>query len=175
LEDKKQYEILVKEWVIKCEDFCLAKLSMDWSPRRRSSRGGWYDSAGGPGINMAMSLYFGNDKLPISYSYEYASFDKHPVIGGFYYTKDSKYLRGAMVVCHEMAHAAQFYSSRQLYKQIDRPHGESFKQPYSTIRINLFNYLIPKNQHELASKYNEMLKIKNAKQFIEWEHGLQIS
>lgn len=185
VENKKQAEVLVKEWATKCEDeirswkgyhnFALAMVKSDWSTRRKLSRGGWYTSAGGPGISLAMNNYFDQYLMPINHSYEYASFDKHSVIGGFYYTKKDSFLRPIMVVVHEVAHAVQFYADRQLQVYIDAPHGESFKKPYAKLRANLFNHLIPKNQHELAAKYNEMLKIKNAKQFIEWERGLQIA
>jgi hypothetical protein len=182
---RKSCEEHVKSWARICEDeirswkgfenFALAKVETSWDSRRRYSRGGWYAGAGGPGISIAMKNYYEVSFNTINVSYEYASFHSHPVIGGFYYTKHNTFLRPAMVVCHEMAHAAQFYADRQLGKRIDRPHGDSFKIPYAKIRSSVFNYLIPKNQKELAEKYSEMLKITNEKQFIEWERGLQIA
>ena len=43
-------ETIQKEVYVK---FKLASVKLDWSPNRRSSRGGYY--ADGPGINIAMS------------------------------------------------------------------------------------------------------------------------
>ena len=66
--------------------FVLAKRSFDFSPSRRSSRGGMY--ADGPGINIAMHHYCKNyTGERLIRVYEYKSFDSSPTIGGFY-TKD---------------------------------------------------------------------------------------
>jgi hypothetical protein len=186
LDARKQYELVTKEWARKCEDeirswskyenFALAQLKMDWSFRRTASRGGWYESAGGPGISMAMLEPFKPVFAPIAVSYEYASFHKDSVIGGFYYTpKTQFYYRGIMIVIHEMAHAAQFYGDRVLYQTIDAPHGNSFKFPYAKLRKSLFNHMLS-DQSYLAANYAKMCKIINTKnEYLEWERGLQIS
>lgn len=141
---KEQFEVSAYRWVSKCEDvistwsdcadFVLHKCVLDWSPRRRSSRGGWY--ASGPGINIAMFNTCRQRTEPYR-MYEYASFDSDPVIGGFY-SADPNLALG-MVICHEMAHAVQFYRVVHLGKPRGKPHGPDFKLPYSLLRKALIN------------------------------------
>ena len=150
-------------WMNQCEDyisswkgfesFRLGLFKLDWSTRRRSSRGGLYGNA--PGISIAMAL---TTKEPggVARVYEYASFDNDPIIGGFYYT-DPEY-KLAMHICHEMAHAVQFYSHYILnLKNIDRPHGKSFKEPYSLLRKQVLNPKLEK-QKELKLEYEKLIK-----------------
>ena len=157
--DRLLYENTAKFWANICEaeicswtgysDFKLAKLTLDWKESRRSSRGGWYKA--GPGINLAMTKYvYSSDEL--YRVYEYPSFDSDPIIGGFY--SDNPHLYLAMTVCHEMAHAAQFYAHNILKKLIDKPHGDTFKTPYKALRIRLLNPILP-NQLELKNRYEK--------------------
>lgn len=141
---KQQFELSAYRWVSKCEDiistwkdcadFSLHKCTLDWSPRRRSSRGGWY--ASGPGINIAMALSCRQRTIPYR-MYEYRSFDSDPVIGGFYSADPDLGL--GMIICHEMAHAVQFFRVVQLGKPRGKPHGPDFKTPYALLRKALIN------------------------------------
>jgi hypothetical protein len=146
LVDKAYFDKVASDWVVKCENeirtwdryekFKLGYFRRDWSISRRSSRGGWYRQ--GPGINIAMSRYcfdFILDRV-----YEYPSFDADPVIGGFVPKHKDHYL--ACVVCHEMAHAAQFYAYNILNAPKGAPHGPDFRQPYARLRKKLFNHLL---------------------------------
>lgn len=145
---KQSWNRVAVDWVVKCEreintwagldKFKLAKLTTDWSLSRRSSRGGMY--AAGPGINLAMATLV-EPKNSVYRVYEYPSFDSDPEIGGFYTDKNTHRL--AMLVCHEMAHAVQFYSAKYLNMPIDRPHGDTFKRPYRKLRVKLLNPEIP--------------------------------
>ena len=72
-------EVIQKEIYVK---FKLASVKLDWSPSRRSSRGGYY--ADGPGINIAMSSLVRENNNEIYRVYEYKSFDSDPDIGGIY-------------------------------------------------------------------------------------------
>lgn len=159
---KEALEISAYRWVSKCEDvistwddckdFALHKCTLDWSPRRRSSRGGWY--ATGPGINIAMHLVTKPRTTPYR-MYEYPSFDADPIIGGFY-AEDPDLALG-MVICHEMAHAVQFFRIVHLGKPRGKPHGIDFKTPYAAIRKAIFN----KHIHSEAlykELYDKMIK-----------------
>lgn len=159
LENRQQAEHAAKQAAQECgsiirtwqgyKAFTLAKLVLDWKVSRKSSRGGWY--AAGPGINIAMSgaCTFRTSPYRI---YEYKSFDLDPVIGGFF-ARDPE-LAIQHVVCHEMAHAAQFYADRVLGDKIDRPHGDSFKRPYKALRQQYLNTKIPQNQQQLKQEYD---------------------
>jgi hypothetical protein len=162
LDDKKLYEHRARSWASQCEDvirtwsgyenFVLSKLDLDWSIKRRSSRGGLYKE--GPGINIAMNLACMPRTNPYR-MYEYKSFDKDPVIGGFYASDENLSL--GFHVCHEMAHAVQFFAKFELGVYTDRPHGDSFKTPYRKIRLAVLNKLIPVNQKQLKEEYEQML------------------
>jgi len=170
---KEKFEISAYSWVSKCEDviatwsdcadFALHKCTLDWSPRRRCSRGGWY--ASGPGINIAMSLACRERTKPYR-MYEYASFDADPVIGGFY-SADPDLALG-MIICHEMAHAVQFFRVVHLGKPRGRPHGADFKLPYSLLRKALVN---PKIHSEALYKeqYDKMIKNINKPKRVKQE------
>ncbi len=160
--DKQLYEQLARSWARQCEDvirtwtgyqnFVLSKFELDWSTRRRSSRGGVYKE--GPGISIAMSLACMPRTNPYR-MYEYKSFDADPLIGGFYATEENLSL--GLHVCHEMAHAAQFYSHFNLGVLSDRPHGNLFKDSYRKLRVAVLNRHIPVNQKQLKEQYEEML------------------
>jgi len=162
LGDKQLYEQLAGSWASQCEDvirtwtgyqnFLLSKRELDWSTRRRSSRGGVYKE--GPGISIAMSLACMPRTNPYR-MYEYKSFDADPLIGGFYATEENLSL--GLHVCHEMAHAAQFYSHFNLGILSDRPHGNLFKDSYRKLRVAVLNRHIPVNQKQLKEQYEEML------------------
>jgi hypothetical protein len=172
LDDKLVYEQHARRWALECEHvirswqrfetFTLSLLVLDWSTRRRSSRGGLYKE--GPGINIAMSIACMPRTTPYRV-YEYKSFDADPVIGGFYGV--DPHLPVAWHVCHEMAHAAQYYGHYSLGIESDRAHGKQFKSLYSKLRVATINKLIPLNQLQMKEEYYAMLmgivtgKIKN--------------
>ena len=130
---------MAKDWAKKCDElisswqdygnFCLNVCKLDWSARRVSSRGGWYD---GPGINIAM-VPATRCRIAgyVFRQYEYPSYDDDPIIGGFY--------------------------TNILGKEMDKPHGKSFKTPYSKIRIALLNPKLP-NQRFLKEQYDNNIK-----------------
>lgn len=162
LDDRTIYNNKAKEYINQCvhiikswknfDNFELNTCKLDWSTRRKSSRGGWYD---GPGINIAMNVV--SMPRPIPYRiYEYKSFDEDPIIGGFYSCDEFHPLY--MHVVHEMAHAAQFYADRIIGIAIDRPHGDTFKNPYRKLRVATLNKVIPVNQGQLKKQYEEEIK-----------------
>lgn len=132
-----------------CSSFELHHCRLDWATTRTAHKGGWY--ASGPGINLSMWLLSRN-RGTIFRMYEYASFDADSVIGGFYAT--DRNLATGMIVCHEMAHAVQFYRKKALNMSVDKAHGKSFKQPYAQLRKAVFNHKLP-NQVEMKKLYNE--------------------
>lgn len=162
MDDKTYYEKHARTWANECEhnikswagfeSFSLSRLVLDWSTRRRSSRGGWYEE--GPGINIAMSVACMPRTNPYRV-YEYKSFDADPIIGGFYARDEC--LPVAWHVCHEMAHAAQYYAHFALGIESDRAHGKQFKAMYSKLRIATINQIIPKNQAQLKEEYYDMI------------------
>lgn len=138
------------------EDYKLGLFKLDWSTRRTSSRGGIYHNA--PGINIAMNVAVKPTKI-VARAYEYASFDRDKVIGGFYYTDTN--LKLGHHICHEMAHTVQFYSRSVLgLGDFDKPHGKSFKTPYRAIRQKILNPLL-EPQQELQEQYNKIMKRYN--------------
>ena len=159
---REAFDVSAYRWVSKCEDiiaswsdcadFALHKCTLHWSTRRRSSRGGWY--ATGPGINIAMALACRVRTDPYR-MYEYASFDADPVIGGFY-AKDTNLALG-MIICHEMAHAVQFFRRKHLGHPRTKPHGIDFKAPYAKLRTEIINPLL--NSEALyKEQYEAMIK-----------------
>lgn len=137
-------------------DFKLAAIKLDWSPKRRCSRGGMY--ADGPGINMAMHSLVKPQGI-IYRSIEYKSFDDDPEIGGFY--SRNKYHRLEMVLLHEIAHALQYYSYR-LNNFRCKPHGPTFKNFYKRLRnIHLNPFLEP--QADLKAEYEKEVESIYAK------------
>jgi hypothetical protein len=164
LDDKKIWEAKAKSWVSQCEhvisawtgyeNFVLSKCTLDWAITRRASRGGWYKE--GPGISIAMSQACMPRFAPFRI-YEYKSFDSDPVIGGFYATDENLAL--GLHVCHEMAHAAQFYSHFELGIESDKPHGLLFRKLYSIIRTEVLNKKIPINQAQLKNELDNEISL----------------
>ena len=159
---------MAKDWAKQCEElirtwdeykgFKSSTFKLDWSPRRVSSRGGWYN---GPGINIGMSPATRHRQEGSVYrQYEYPGYDSDPVIGGFY--SISLVHSVGLHVCHEMAHAVQYYADRVLNKKMDKPHGESFKIPYREIRVNLLNPTLGsvKYQEVLKNEYKKLCTFK---------------
>ena len=114
-------------------------VKLDWSPHRKTSRGGKYKT--GYGINMAMipSTTLGDGILK-----EYASFAKDPEIGSIFYGRVENILK--CLIVHECAHVVQYY----LYKKC-RPHGPEFKNVYRWLRKELINPFLP-DQKDLEEK-----------------------
>jgi len=146
-----QCESVIKSWD-SFENFTLSSLVLDWSTKRRSSRGGLYKE--GPGINIAMSIACMPRTDPYRL-YEYKSYDSESGLGGFY-ARDPL-LPVALHVCHEMAHAAQYYAHFNLGMFSDRPHGRLFKSIYGKLRVATINKLIPLNQIQLKQEYYDMI------------------
>ena len=71
--------------VSSAKKFALIEAKLDWSNRRRCSRGGWRN--GGPIVSIAMSVAIPDENYDAPRRvYEYASFDSDKVIGGFLLT-----------------------------------------------------------------------------------------
>lgn len=148
------YAKQAESWVVNniYSDFVLDSIKLDWNPKRRSHRGGYY--ADGPGINMAMALLPKTPKGITLRFYEYRSFDTDPHIGGFY-TDDSNQHNQAIVL-HEVAHAVQFYSYK-INNTRCKPHGPMFKNFYKRLRQGMLNPYLP-NQQLLKKDYEDYLK-----------------
>lgn len=148
-----QCEDEVSSWKSLC-DFSIGLFKLDWSTRRRSSRGGVYGNLV-PGINIAMQLAC-VEYSKVARQYEYKSFDSDPVIGGFYY-RDSN-LKLGLHICHEVAHAVQFYRHLVLEdNSYDKPHGNSFKKPYRRLREKILNPCL-EEQTSLKEEYETLIK-----------------
>lgn len=147
----KEVESHIQEHIYK--KFKLEQITLDWSPRRRSSRGGYYTA--GPGISIAMYhmipvVPFDDDDLIEIYRvYEYKSFDADKEIGGIY--SNLKYQKLQLVILHEMAHALQYYSYR-LNNFRCTPHGITFKNFYRRLRNQFLNPYLP-DQDKLKTLY----------------------
>ena len=160
--EKAKWNKYANDYTRKVEVFCqreiykkfkLASVKLDWSPNRRSSRGGMY--ADGPGINIAMMGCCRDHKGQIYRVYEYSSFNDDPDIGGFY-TRRS-YDKLDMVILHEIAHALQYYSYK-INRHRCKPHGPVWKNFYSRLRNAFLNNTL-ENQHDMADEYQ---RIKDA-------------
>lgn len=141
-------------------NFKLTYTKLDWSRRRSYSRGGWYSRQKGPGISIAMSGIYSHASryLPKTSPYkvyEYQSFDKDPVIGGFLTNNTELHL--ALVITHEMAHAAQYYRKYKLNKSPGKPHGDIWKKIYSVLREELVNPFIP-DQKKMKEEMDEIIE-----------------
>jgi len=137
--------------------FALVECKLDWSKRRRCSRGGWRN--GGPMISIAMSVAVPDENHDVPRRvYEYASFDNDPVIGGFFTTNlEHKLLHH---ITHEMAHAAQY--NHKFFHSMPRlkPHGDEFKMFYKELREVFLNPFLPNQEAtELAYKKHKKLAI----------------
>ena len=127
----QRFVLEVEKWVQEniFSDFRVTA-KFDWSPSRRSSRGGIYKE--GPGINMAMYWAMPNNHNNTYLFKEYASFNSDPYIGGFYSTRPEDKLEAILV--HEIAHAIQFFAYKKLNISCT-PHGVIFKKYYKIKRI----------------------------------------
>lgn len=128
-------------------DFTLVS-KFDWSPSRRSSRGGIYKD--GPGINIAM-YYIPRVEGEIYKFYEYPSFDANSIIGGFYSRRPYDKLEAT--IAHEVAHAVQFFAYKKLNTRC-KPHGPMFKEYYSKLRMQFINPNLPE-QKVLTDEYQD--------------------
>lgn len=121
----------------------------DWSPSRRSSRGGIYKE--GPGINMAM-YWAVPDNQGATYRFsEYPSFDSDRYIGGFY--SKNAYDKLDAILVHEIAHAVQFFYYKKSGTRCT-PHGPVFKKYYKILREEFVNHKLP-TQAPLAKDYQD--------------------
>lgn len=160
IHSKDQFEKLTVEYAEEATQFIkdnmyprfyLGSVKLDWSPKRRCDRGGWY--AKGPGISMAMHNAF--EVINPFYSYEYSSFNKDSDISGFYCWEAELQLK--MRTVHEVAHAVQFFADKIMGVPIDTPHGPSFTSVYRSMRRELVNPLIP-NQAEAKKHFEDHVK-----------------
>lgn len=124
----------------------------DWSPKRRSSRGGVYKD--GPGINMAMYWAVPKNLGTTFRFHEYPSFDADKYIGGFY-TKNP-YDKLDAILAHEVAHAVQFFSYTKTGTKC-KPHGPVFKHYYKLLRQEFVNPRLP-DQAVLGAEYENYIK-----------------
>ena len=95
----------IQEWLQKSSiyksmhTFNLAHVRLDWSLRRRYSRGGWYNKHEGVGVSIAMWPLCGrkepNDRVPMKV-YEYKAYENVLEIGNFY--TDDNHHKVLMVV-----------------------------------------------------------------------------
>jgi hypothetical protein len=146
-------ETYIKTWNLRgASEFKLGRRTIDNSPKRRSSRGGLYKIKGiyMPGINLAVNHFFKNNG-PVHYFSEYASFRKSTSIGSFY-TEGLDLVFNALV-CHEMAHAIQYWHTYYTKGDKTLPHGPEFKYYYQTLRDRFVNPFLP-NQI-MAKRYYE--------------------
>ena len=161
----------IQEWLQKSSTyksmrtFNLAHVRLDWSLRRRYSRGGWYNKHEGAGVSMAMWPLCGRkepkDRVPMKV-YEYKAYENDLEIGNFY--TDDNHHKVLMVVCHEMAHAAQYFHKRFHKMGRIKPHGDEFKMFYREIRNHWLNPLIP-NQEEMGIKFREHKKMSAMQEY----------
>ena len=121
--------------------------TLDWSAKRRCSRGGYY--ADGPGINIAMKWCTHKAEGEIKRVYEYKSFYSDPFIGGIY-TRD-KYDKLRLTILHEIGHALQYYSYR-LNGFRGKPHGTTWKNFYRRLREQFLNHRL-EDQTALRQEY----------------------
>ena len=144
------FSLIVEKWCKETYDSKFAlSTKLDWSPRRRSSRGGLYSN--GPGINIAMNASVPNTQGSVVYRfYEYPSYDSDKVIGGFYAI--DPYIKLEAIITHEIAHALQFYHYVKSNTRC-KPHGPVFKSFYSALRKQFINHKLP-DQLALEKDYN---------------------
>ena len=135
--------------------FSLIHSRLDWSTRRRCSRAGWYPNKGGVAVSIAMWPACGDknpkDRIPMKV-YEYRAYENDLEIGNFY--TDDNHHKLLMIICHEMAHAAQYFHRRFHKMGRIKPHGNEFKMFYREIRNHWLNPHIP-NQEAMGLKFRE--------------------
>lgn len=143
----------VESWVVKniFSDFTLA-IKLDWSPSRKSCRGGMYRH--GPGINMAMHICWPDTSLGPYRFYEYRSYDANSEIGGFY--SDCSEHKLEALLLHEIAHAIQFFDYQKNCFRC-APHGPVFKKYYKQLRKSFLNYKLP-NQTQMKKQYEHTVE-----------------
>lgn len=131
-------------------DFRLRLIKLDWTPSRRSSRGGIY--AKGPGINIAMASAYPTPENYLYRFYEYPSYDNDKVIGGF--LSKNSFEKTKAIICHEIAHAIQFFSYDK-NKIRCKPHGPIFKKYYTILREEFINPFLS-CQNSLNTEYTDI-------------------
>lgn len=137
------------------KSFALIEAKLDWSTRRRCSRGGWRN--GGPIISIAMSVAIPDEEYTAPRRvYEYASFDNDPVIGGFFTNNIEHKLLHHLT--HEIAHAAQYNHKHHHKMSRIKPHGKEFKMFYQELRQVFLNPFLP-NQEETEAEYRKLKKL----------------
>lgn len=147
----------IKTWPYKgCSEFDIGEYKFDFSKRRTRSHGGlsYHDGIWTPFINIAMHYYI--HPVDVYRFYEYKSYDDDKVIGGFY-SNDNEH-RIMAVICHEMAHAIQYWRKFYCGLQNVKPHGEEFKKYYAILRQVYVNSKLP-DQEEYGKKYRNLKKI----------------
>lgn len=150
-------ESFIQTWPDKgCSSFKLGESKFDFSKRRTTSKGGLskLDGIWVPFINIAMHNY--TQPCHIYRFYEYKSYDEDKVIGGFYSNNIEH--RIAAVICHEMAHAIQFWRKFYCNLQNVKPHGDDFKKYYAALRQVYVNNELP-DQQDMGARYRELKKI----------------
>lgn len=165
LSTQLEYEDVAKHYIdISCRtvcelidlhDFELAFSKLDWSTRRRCSRGGWYPRKGGAGISISMSVAAKPTNNDVVRVYEYKSFDASPVIGGFYTRNTEDKI--ALHCLHEVAHAAQYWGYYLKKLSPGEPHGAVWKNIYSHLRRSILNPRLP-NQKSLSEEYKSYIE-----------------
>ena len=179
LSDQKYWNNYAKDYIAKItqwlqegsqyssmKSFFLAYTKLDWSTKRSGSRGGWYKNHKGPGISIGMWVVCGRTKandteVPMKV-YEYQSFSKDREIGNFY-TND-KHHHLLLHICHEMAHAAQYWHKRHHKMGRIRPHGDEFKMFYREIRNYWLNPYLP-DQVKTGRAYRKHRNISILQEF----------
>lgn len=136
-------------------DFELAFSKLDWSKRRRCSRGGWYPKQGGAGVSISMSVAAKPTEGEIIRVYEYKSFDASPVIGGFYTRNTEDKI--ALHCLHEVAHAAQYWGYYLKKLSPGEPHGSVWKSIYAHLRKSILNPRLP-DQTSLSQEYENYIE-----------------
>lgn len=153
----RDMESFIRTWPYEsCSNFELGMIKFDFSKSRTRCKGGIYyvDGIWVPGINIAMHNY--TQPTNVYRFYEYASYDADPVIGGFY--SDNIEHRIIAVLCHEMAHAVQYWHKFYHKIPIGKPHGEDFKKHYYILRQVYLNNILP-NQNDTGIRYRALKKI----------------
>ena len=152
-----EIESFIQTWPHKgCSSFQMGEVKLDFSKSRTTSKGGVvkFDGVWMPFINVAMHNY--TQATNVYRFYEYKSYDEDKIIGGFY--SDNIEHRIKAVLCHEMAHAIQFWHKYYNNIQNVKPHGEEFKTYYAALRQVFLNAELP-NQIVMGSRYRELKKI----------------
>lgn len=150
-------ESFIQTWPHKgCSSFKIEDIKFDFSKRRTRSKGGISNFYGyyAPFIDIAMYNYV--QPTNVYRFYEYKSYDEDTVIGGFY--SDNIEHRIKAVICHEMAHAAQFWHKYYNNIQKVKPHGDEFRKYYAALRQVFLNNDLP-NQKDMGARYRALKNI----------------